>query len=319
MSARRGVVVACLGIVGLATPAWPWACDAHRIVAALAWGEIAPAARERAAATLAADPIPDARRGCQPPAEDPLGDVAMWADAIREDEPETAPWHYIDLPRDAVRSDVGRHCPFGSCVTGALARQLRILRDAASPRERARALRFVVHLVADLHQPLHATSNGDRGGNCLPVTFRRARPRAERGGERWNPNLHAVWDAGLVTTALARAHATPAGYAASLRRRLAADIARWRREPRDLKSWAWDTHRIGVDVAYGRLARPVPNEPHSEPRTCRDRAVGARMARLDERIDGAYVDAIGPPLDASLARAGAHLAAVLTDAFAPRR
>jgi hypothetical protein len=59
-----------------------------------------------------------------------------------------------------------------------------VLRDkAASPRERLEALKFVVHFVADIHQPLHCADDGDRGGNAIHVIFV---------GHR--TNLHAVWD-----------------------------------------------------------------------------------------------------------------------------
>ena len=105
--------------------------------------------------------MPPEDRGCraQPKA---LADVSMWADAIRGAERDTAPWHYVEVPRDAPRSELNRNCKRGACVTRALARQLEVLRSHASGEERARALRFLVHLVADLHQPLHVTGNGTR-------------------------------------------------------------------------------------------------------------------------------------------------------------
>ena len=245
----------------------------------------------------------------------PLADVSMWADAIRDRERETAPWHYVNLPLDAGRGALGAACRFGRCVTSALRRQLDVLRSDAAVAERARALRFVVHLMADLHQPVHAATNGDRGGKCLPVTWFDDRPHAERGGERWDPNLHAVWDARLPTAVLARAHATPTQYADDLRRRLGDAIGRWQVEPARLDDWAWDTHRIGVDVAYGRLPRRVPVEPDARIDSCRDGDVGRRMARLDVTLGDAYVDATREALDAQLAKAGARLAAALDGAL----
>src|SRR6185369_4197266 len=169
-SVRRVHVAALLAALAPAT-AWSWGCDAHRIVALIASDRMSESARAAASALLAASPVTSETRGCRSTVRNPLADVAMWADAIRGDEPDTAPWHYVELPRDARRGDLAGACRGGRCVVGAIARQLDVLRSNAPPAERARALRFVVHLLADLHQPLHASGNGDRGGNCLPVAW----------------------------------------------------------------------------------------------------------------------------------------------------
>jgi hypothetical protein len=299
-----------------APPAWGWGCDAHRMVALIASARLGDGARAAATALLRAHPIAPDERGCRAASRNALADVAMWADAIRDDERETAPWHYVELGRDAAREDVARACPSGRCVTGALARQLDVLRSGAADATRARALRFVVHLVADLHQPLHAAGNGDRGGNCVPVTWFGDTPRSERRGERWHPNLHAVWDTALVSAILAREHATATEYAEALRRRRADDIARWQRADVRIDEWAWETHRVGVDVAYGKLSPPIPAEPRVRLDSCRgNREIGRRMAALDVRLDEAYVDAVRSAVDTQLAKAGARLAAVLEAAF----
>lgn len=66
--------------------------------------------------------------------------------------------------------------------------QLAVLNDRAKPlAERAGALKFVVHLVGDVHQPLHTGRAEDQGGNRIKVTF--------RGKET---NLHSLWDSGLL-------------------------------------------------------------------------------------------------------------------------
>ena len=299
-----------------APPAWGWGCDAHRMVALIASARLGDDTRAAATALRAAHPIPPDERGCRGASRNALADVAMWADAIRGDERDTAPWHYVELGRHASRGDLPRACRSGRCVTGALARQLAVLRSDAPDATRARALRFIVHLVADLHQPLHATGNGDRGGNCLPVTYFGDAPRSEHGGERWQPNLHAVWDTALVSTILAREHATASEYAEALRHRRADDIARWQREDVRIDDWAWETHEAGLEFAYGKLSPPVPVEPGVSIDTCRgNRDVGGRMAALDVRVDDAYVDAVRAAFDTQIAKAGARLAAVLAAAF----
>jgi nuclease S1 len=307
---------ALLLATSMTTPAWGWGCDGHRIVALIAWARLDEPARAAATDLLSRHPVPPEDRGCRAPSRNALADVAMWADAIRDDEPDTGPWHYVEVPRDARRSELNRNCRNGACVTRAIARQLDVLRSQASGEERARALRFLVHLVADVHQPLHVTGNGDKGGNCAPVTYLRDVPRTN-GGDRWTPNLHGVWDVDLIATVLARTHATPSEYAETLRRRRADDVGRWQRAPIAIDDWAWETHEAGVDVAYGRL-EPRPPFEHGGVRSCRDHGdVGGRMARLGMRIDDAYVAAAAPVVDTQLAKAGARLAAVLEAVLRP--
>jgi hypothetical protein len=306
----RGALALVLLIA--ASPAWGWGCDAHRVVALIASARLGERARSEAVTLLATHPVAAGERGCRAPTRDPLADVAMWADAIRADERETAPWHYVNVALDGTRGDLGRACPRSGCVTRAIASQVEALRSTAPPAVRARALRFVVHLVGDLHQPLHVATNGDKGGNCLPVAWFDDASRTNAAGERWDPNLHAVWDTRLLTAALSRAHATPSRYADDLRRRFADEMDGWQRAEPDVEGWAWETHQVGVAVAYGKLPRRVP--PEADPRTasCRDRGnVGRRMAALGIRLDDAYVDAARPALDAQLAKAGARLAALL--------
>jgi hypothetical protein len=303
-------------VLAVAAPAWGWGCDAHRIVALIAWARLGERARAETTALLTAHPIGEGERGCNPPSRNVLADVGMWADAIRDGAPATAPWHYVNVALDGERSDLARACPLGDCVTKALARQLDVLRAPAPAAERARALRFVVHLVGDLHQPMHVATNGDRGGNCLPVAWFDDVPQVDRAGERWNPNLHAVWDTRLVKAVLDRAHATPSEYADDLRRRFAGEIDGWQRLEPSIDDWAWEAHEIGVAVAYGKLPRRVPIAPHVRLDTCRaNRDVGRRMAALGIRLDDAYVDAARSALDEQLAKAGARLAAVLDRAL----
>ncbi len=102
-----------------------------------------------------------------------MADSATWADDLRSVRPEASAWHYIDIPRDAPRSAMAESCPASTgCVTSALQHQLEFLRsDGVDARVRADALRFIIHFVGDLHQPLHCVSNNDLGGNCVPISF----------------------------------------------------------------------------------------------------------------------------------------------------
>jgi len=116
----------------------------------------------------------------------PIDMVGSWADDYRRAHPETGPWHYIDSPLADSNLDMARDCPHGDCVVAKTRQLLAVLKDAKADRAaRQEALKFVVHFVGDLHQPLHDADNGDKGGNRRYVVF-----------DRRPDNLHWVWDTG---------------------------------------------------------------------------------------------------------------------------
>ena len=78
-------------------------------------------------------------------------------------------------------------CIQGACVTDAIYRQAAVLRSNLTDVQRLKALKYVVHFVADVHQPLHAGYADDRGGNSYRIqAFGRG------------ANLHSLWDAGMI-------------------------------------------------------------------------------------------------------------------------
>ena len=158
---------------GGTTPARAWGVQAHQVVAGIAWQGLSPGAREEATRLLALEP------------GQTLVSIATWADEHRG--PATAPWHYLNFPRGPCRFDAARDCPEGLCVVAAIERQRAILASKAMDAERLQALKYLVHFVADIHQPLHAGYQDDRGGNTVQLRF------LMRGS-----NLHALWDKGLI-------------------------------------------------------------------------------------------------------------------------
>jgi len=145
-----------------------WGCDGHRAVVYIAERLMPPAVTTAAKAVLKNAPVdPALRRFCDPFPDDPLVDDAAWADDYRTIAPSTFGWHFINVPRQAALTSANEptYCPRGDCVVDALAAQYRVLTTSADAAQKANALRFLVHFVGDLHQPLHATTNGDRGGN----------------------------------------------------------------------------------------------------------------------------------------------------------
>lgn len=119
-----------------------------------------------------------------------LGEAGLWLDRVRGVERwrHTRSWHYIDVAdgRSLARAASRR----GEHVYAAYRRHEAELDDRTLPdARRATALRVVVHLAADLHQPLHVGRPGDRGGNDIRVRVR---------GEPQALSLHALWDGALL-------------------------------------------------------------------------------------------------------------------------
>ena len=177
-----------------------WGCDGHQAIAIVAERLLGATTLAKVNAVLAASPVdPALRRFCNPMPSNVLADIASWADDFRDADPSTAGWHFINFPRAiGGRTDTYRpYCPAGDCVVDAIVSRYRTLTTSSNPVLKANALRFVVHLVGDVHQPLHTITNGDRGGNCVPVTEGGQSPQ-EDDRQNWRPNLHAVWDAQMI-------------------------------------------------------------------------------------------------------------------------
>jgi len=293
---------------------WGWGCKGHEIVALVAEAHLTPRASAMAFKILADGPInPALSRYCKEPNFDPFVDSSTWADDERVIVPDTAPWHFIDIPRGAPKSSMAQYCPPATgCVTSALASQLAILRDpAATAQARADALRFVIHFVGDIHQPLHDTTNNDRGGNCVPVEFFDHMPREiNPTQETYAPNLHEVWDVEIIERFLNGQSLQQA--ADGLDRKFRAKIPAWQSKPADFTSWAWESHQKAESTAYGRLPVKVAIEtPRSIESCADDDHISTRMLHLNENLDAAYQDAAAPVAQELLAKAGIRLAALL--------
>ncbi len=187
----RALPVLILGLV-FSAPVLAWSALGHRLVGELAGRHLEPAAHAEVRALLAGEPDPT------------LGGVAYWADALRDNDPErfkqTSPWHYVNYPLGQCDFVPMRDCPDGNCVIGAIAKQRAILADRTQSREARRdALKFLVHLVGDIHQPMHAGNRNDLGGNKFQISLRtdvQPEPYARKKyiDGVMGTNLHSVWD-----------------------------------------------------------------------------------------------------------------------------
>jgi hypothetical protein len=96
------------------------------------------------------------------------------------------PWHYVNVFDGKTYSDVAPP-PEGNAVTALEMFSKQLKSKTASLEDKQIALRFIVHIIGDLHQPFHAGNGLDKGGNDVKLQF------------FWeDSNLHRVWDSGLI-------------------------------------------------------------------------------------------------------------------------
>jgi hypothetical protein len=245
------VVKTCAALFGLvaaiAVPAsaQAWGREGHAVVAQIARGYLTPKAAAAVDALLAAD------TDALTPGD--LGARASWADAWRKDHRETTEWHFADteldhpdlaaacfgFPASAVPASAG---PEKDCVIGRLEAFEKELADPKTdPAERLMAFKFVLHFVGDLHQPLHAADNQDRGGNCVPLSL---------GGPR-TVNLHSYWDTVIVEAIEPDSAKLAAGLAAQI---TPAERKAW--EQGDAKTWAMESFAVAKASVYTIGSKP---------------------------------------------------------------
>jgi len=171
-----------------ALPAAAWGVQGHALVAEVAQTRLDPQVHREVSALLGLE------------GHQHMSQVSSWADQLRERDPDlgrrSARWHYINLAEQDGHQQATcaylaeRHCPDGNCVVAALQAQADILADTRLPAEqRLQALKFVIHFVGDVHQPMHAGYGHDKGGNTVQVQH-----------DGRGSNLHALWDSGMLHT-----------------------------------------------------------------------------------------------------------------------
>jgi hypothetical protein len=249
--------LALVGLVVWSTVATldAWSPQGHRLVASVAASHLSPLARQNVSWLLG---------------RESLADVAVWADEYLLGNNQTSFWHYVNIPLDATSYDRDRNCPrqpavsagsrgdrWRDCVVDRILYNQERLANAALDRtDRAIALKFLVHLIGDLHQPFHALGV-ERGGNGIPVSVFGAAGCSYEDGTPHPCNLHSVCD----TTLVAHRRLSDRQYLAALealvkQQRLDA------REPGSPVDWAMESHALAkagllpangiVDEAYFR-------------------------------------------------------------------
>jgi hypothetical protein len=316
-SMRRAITLLVLfALAALSLTAAPaaeaWGCRGHETVAVLAEKHLTPQAKQALLALLTANPIdPQLKRYCGQRGLDPFVDASTWADDERGRDPSTAPWHFIDIPLTTTQGSAMAFCGAGGCVLSAITDQLAILKDKNAPAaKRAAALRFVIHFVGDLHQPLHGSTNSDRGGNCVPVKYFTRNPHAHNNS--YTPNLHHVWDTEIPESQMLGAD--PAEFADTLDAAFESSFAGWQQSGMQLEAWAWESHDHAAETAYGAFSPPIPVEPNVPVNSCADdNNIGQRMLHKHLVIGPAYRDQAASVVEERLAQAGIRLAMILNE------
>jgi S1/P1 Nuclease len=290
MQKRRFILIAAA--VLWFSDACAWGDLGHKATALIAYRHLNPKARSELDTLLASD--------TDPLTAPDFASRATWADKYRNGHRETAAWHFIDIEID--HPDIVGACygfpalqngqpasagPAEDCVVNKIDQFAAELKSTATaPAERLLALKFLIHFVGDVHQPLHAADHDDRGGNCIGLAS----------GLRRAHNLHAYWDVDVVE-ALGRS-------AEQIAARLDADVtpqkmALWvRGTPRD---WAMESFEVARHDAYA-----LPSLP-----TCQ---AGGSVA-----LSAAYHAQAQQDAAALLLKSAIRLASILNGALGPNR
>ncbi len=180
----RLVISLCV-CFGLPLPLMAWNGEGHMLVAQIAYNHLKPAAKAKCDALIAV------AVGYSSNANSNFVTAACWADDIKSFTSAYSIWHYIDLPFSldgTATNGVGSN---SFDVVRAIRQNIATLQDQNSTSlTQATSLRFLLHFVGDIQQPLHcstcasaAYATGDAGGNSFRISG------------TWN-NLHSLWDSG---------------------------------------------------------------------------------------------------------------------------
>jgi hypothetical protein len=296
------IIAACCGLAAL-PPAFAWGELGHEIVAVIAYARLLPSVRRTVDEMLASDDDPLTGRD--------FVSRSTWADRYRDSDRNTSraryeathQWHFVNIQIEGGRLESAcpsRRLPPATpasagpakdCVVDKIKQFAAELRNPDTPKsERILALKYLLHFVGDLHQPLHAADHHDRGGNDVNVLY----------GNLQSPvNLHSYWDTELVYKLGRNAWTSGSALNGAIN---PADVKAW--SAGTPARWARESHEQAKQVAYNF-------DGTSE--FADDR--GAKMMRLD----GAYEARALSVAKLQLSKAGVRLAAVLNRALRPQR
>jgi len=257
-----------------------WGQEGHSIVAEIAQRRLSPQAAAMVNKTLG--------RGHS------LAAVASWPDDVREERKSTSQWHFVDMPIASNRYDPATECrptPEGDCVIAELDRLKNDLRCGRDPIVRLEALKFAVHFVGDIHQPLHTVAE-ERGGNTIPVQVHmRGLACSQACKAPMASNFHAAWDSDLI-------HAT---------------VFAWGTYVDRLESGWLKSAEARAPRTAGGMPVDWAVETHKAAQTVWNLLPDNRL------LEDTYYQKVLPVLDRQLGVAGLRLARFLNEAYRSKR
>ena len=292
-----------LAFIGLAcfslahNDAHAWGSEGHRVTGLVASELLTPKTRLRLNQIIDGGGSPEG-----------LAEMTLYMDINRKELSEKVPgsekWHYDNQPICKTLT-FDQYCPKGECASAKIPELFRKLKDTATPTaDRAQALRFLVHMIGDIHQPLHAADDGDLGANLKFVLI----PESDQGRR-----LHGVWDTDIVKRALRGS--SESDYAKELVKKYQQQIAKWQ---------GGDTYNsINSINNVNSLVREWMNESHSLSKlmtynnlpnfTCGKEWESTIVTPV--QLSEFYMTAASATVPAQLAKAGARIALVLNAAL----
>jgi hypothetical protein len=264
----RRFILAFILILCSADAVLAWGVKGHKVVASIALTHLSDNARTQVENLLGTD-------------LQQFIEVATWADEVRFQRPQTAPWHFVDIPFDGVQYDAARDCNNNDCVVAKINEFAQIVGDKQLAKPvRAEALKWIIHFVGDVHQPLHSANDNDRGGNEV---FVRITGKTDK--------LHTWWDTGLVDELGNSVTDVANSLAADITED---DVRQWSQgTPED---WANQSFQIAHDFIYARSR-------------------GKNTKQTPIILPDSYIEDATPLVTQRLQMAGVRLAMVLNQAF----
>lgn len=263
-----------------------WGNKGHQVIARIAMARLSTSSRQAIAELLAQG--------------ETLESVSTWADQIKTQRVETKSWHFVAIPlSDSRYSRLNDCAQTETCIIEAIGQQITILKDTNNDSQlRAEALKFLIHLVGDLHQPFHVSTNTnppDRAASLVRVTSLSGR----------STSLANVWDNDLVEYGSRQSAAKSAGdYATQLSKKFARSSTNQSNQGSfvstqgSVTDWALETHTLAWGAYYHTNGEFMVNEP-----------------KRSWNLDQPYYDKNVPVVEGQLVRAGVRLAKILNDIF----
>lgn len=270
-----------LSLLLVAAPAsvFAWGAEGHRVTGLVAADLLTPKARLRMYQLM--------------PGAD-LADIALFMDINRPELSQQIPgsdkWHYDNQPICKTKT-YAEYCANGNCASAQILVYFKVLGNAAASQEaRVQALRFLVHMVGDIHQPLHAADDDDLGANLKFVLVP---------GNEMQRRLHGVWDSDLVKLSIRGQSET--NYAKALLLRYEAEMPKW--QAGNVSDWMNESYLLSKNTTYAKL-------PNFE---CGKDWPSSLTAPVT--LPQAYMDAAGEVIAPQIAKAGARIAWLINQAL----